>query len=163
MRKTQSEQTPSKTMKNIQKPVGIWLDYRDAYIVFINNGSEKTLHLSSHIDESHPIGGSGTSTPYGAQEAISEKKYLHRRQQQEKQYYLTIIEKLSPRDGIYIIGPSHAKIGLEQEMSKEPRKSEKILAVESCDRITDNQIKAKVRDFFKDRWGTVLPWPIQEF
>ena len=138
-------------MKNIQKPVGIWLDYRDAYIVFINNGSEKTLHLTSHIDESHPVGGSGTSTPYGAQEAISETKYLHRRQQQEKQYYLSIIEKLSPRDGIYIMGPSQAKIGLEQEMSKKPGQAGKIMAVESCNRITDNQVKAKVRDFFKDK------------
>lgn len=138
-------------MKNIQKPVGIWLDYRDAYIVFINNDSEKTLHLTSHIDESHPVGGSGTSTPYGAQEAISETKYLHRRQQQEKQYYLSIIEKLSPRDGIYIMGPSQAKIGLEQEMSKKPGQAGEILAVESCNRITDNQIKAKVRDFFKDK------------
>ena len=138
-------------MKNIQKPVGIWLDYRDAYIVFINNGSEKTLHLTSHIDESHPVGGSGTSTPYGAQEAISETKYLNRRQQQEKQYYLSIIEKLSPRDGIYIMGPSQAKIGLEQEMSKKPGQAGEILAVESCNRITDNQIKAKVRDFFKDK------------
>ena len=138
-------------MKNIQKPVGIWLDYRDAYIVFINNDSEKTLHLTSHIDESHPVGGSGTSTPYGAQEAISETKYLNRRQQQEKQYYLSIIEKLSPRDGIYIMGPSQAKIGLEQEMSKKPGQAGEILAVESCNRITDNQIKAKVRDFFKDK------------
>ena len=138
-------------MKNIQKAVGIWLDYRDAYIVFINNGSEKTLHLTSHIDESHPVGGSGTSTPYGAQEAISETKYLHRRQQQEKQYYLSIIKKLSDRDGIYIMGPSQAKVGLEQEMSKKPEQSGKILAVKSCNRITDNQIKAKVRDFFKDK------------
>jgi len=90
-------------------------------------------------------------TPYGSQEAISETGHLRRRQQQEKQYYHSIIEKLSHRDGIYIMGPSKAKIGLEQEMNKEPRQSEKILAVESCGRITDNQIKAKVRDFFKDK------------
>ncbi len=138
-------------MKNIQKPAGIWLDSRDAYIVYLDNGSEKILHLSSNIDESHPVGGSGTSTPYGSQEAISETGHLRRRQQQEKQYYHSIIEKLSHRDGIYIMGPSQAKIGLEQEMNKEPRQSEKILAVESCGRITDNQIKAKVRDFFKDK------------
>ncbi len=138
-------------MRNIQNPAGIWLDSRNAYIVYLNNGSEKTLRLSSNIDESHPVGGSGSSTPYGAQEAISETKYLHRRQQQERQYYDTIIGKLSARDGIYIMGPSQAKIGLEQEMRKVSTQSEKILAVESCDHITDNQIRAKVRDFFKDR------------
>lgn len=136
-------------MKTLQKPAGIWLDSRDAFIVYLDNGSENTLRLHSDIDESHPVGGSGPSTPYGAQEAVSETKYLNRRQQQEKQYYQSILEQLSSRDGIYIMGPSQAKIGLEQEIKKQPNQAEKVLAVESCSRITDNQIRAKVREFFK--------------
>lgn len=136
-------------MKNIQKPVGIWLDFRDAFIVYLNNGSEEVHHLTSGIDESHPVGGSGSSTPYGAQDTISETKYLHRRQQQEKQYYLSIIQQVSQRDGIYIMGPSKAKIGLEQEIANQSQ-SGKIMAVESCDKMTENQIRARIRDFFKD-------------
>lgn len=127
------------------------MDSREAFIVYLNNGSEKTLRLSSDIDESHPVGGSGTSTPYAAQDAVSDTKYLHRRQQQEKQYYQSIIEQLSTRDGIYIMGPAKAKIGLEQVLKKQQNQSVKIMAVESCDRMTDNQIRAKVRDFFKDK------------
>ena len=138
-------------MKTISKPVGIWLDSRQAFIVYLNNGTEKTLRVHSEIDETHPVGGSGTSTPYGAQEAVSETRYLHRRQQQEKQYYQSIQERLSSRDAIYIMGPSQAKIGLEQVLKKQPKQAKKIVAIESCERITDNQIRAKVRTFFMDQ------------
>jgi stalled ribosome rescue protein Dom34 len=137
-------------MKTISKPVGIWLDSREAIIVYLDNGTEKIFRLHSEIDETHPVGGSGSSTPYSAQEAVSETRYLHRRQQQEKQYYQSISEKISKRDAIYIMGPSQAKIGLEQELKKQSQQAENIVAVESCDRITDNQIRAKIRDFFKE-------------
>ena len=135
-------------MDKIQKPVGVWLDFREALIVYLDEGKVSSSRLDSGIDESHPVGGSGTSTPYSAQEAVSETKYLHRRQQQEKLYYQSIIEKLNSRDAVYILGPAQAKTGLEQEMKKQLKLGQKIKAVQSCDRITDNQICAKVRDFF---------------
>jgi hypothetical protein len=135
-------------MDKIQKPVGVWLDFREALIVYLDEGKVSSSRLNSGIDDSHPVGGSGTSTPYGAQEAVSETKYLHRRQQQEKLYYQSIIEKLTSRDAVYILGPAQAKIGLEQEMKKQIKLGQKIKAVQSCDRITDNQICARVRDFF---------------
>ena len=137
-------------MKTIQKPVGIWLDFRDAFIVYLNNGSEKTLKVQSEIDESNPVGGSGSSTPYGAQEAVSETRYLHRRQQQEKQYFQSIIDKLADRDAVYIMGPAQAKIHLEQELKKQPNSAIKIIKVESCDRLTENQIRARIRDHFRE-------------
>ena len=135
-------------MKTFKKPAGIWLDSREAFIVYLDDNKENTLRLISEIDESHPVGGSGSSTPYSAQEAVSETKYLHRRQHQEKQYFQSIIQKLTSRDAVYIMGPSQAKIGLEQELNKQPDLAAKIQKVESCDRITDNQIRAKVRDYF---------------
>lgn len=127
------------------------MDFRDALITYLDNGTERTVRISSEIDESHPVGGSGSSTPYGAQDAVSETKHLHRRQQQEKQYYQAIVEKLKARDGVLIMGPSKAKFGLEQELKRQAMSGMAILAVESCDRITDNQIRAKVRDFFSTR------------
>ena len=63
-------------MKTINKPVGVWLDFRDALITYLDNGTERIVRISSEIDESHPVGGSGTSTPYGAQDAVSETKHL---------------------------------------------------------------------------------------
>ncbi len=127
-------------MKTIQKPAGIWLDSREAFIVFLDEKGEQTLTLHSEIDESHPVGGSGSSTPYNAQDAVSETKYLHRRQHQEKHFFQAIIEKLVSRDAIYIIGPAQAKIGLENELRKQSEQAVSIKAVEACDRITHNQI-----------------------
>jgi len=135
-------------MQQLKNPVGIWLDYREAYIVYVNGSSEVAVNLASNIDESHPVGGSGSSTPYGSQEAISETRHLRRRKRQEKQYFQSIIEKIRHRDGIYILGPAQAKLGLEHELKKDPNLLDKILTLDTCDRITNNQIRAKIRDFF---------------
>ena len=36
-------------------------------------------------------------------------------------------------------------------IAQQPKQAKKIVAIESCERITDNQIRAKVRTFFMDQ------------
>ena len=135
-------------MKQIRKPVGLWLDFRQAYIVMINDNHAETSEILSQIDEGHPVGGSRSSTPYGPQDAISEPGHLHRRTQQEKRYYQDIIEHIKGRDGIYIMGPGQAKLGLESEIRGDQKQVSYLLDVETCGRLTPNQIKSKVMDYF---------------
>ena len=70
--------------------------------------------MDSNVEEFNPKGGSGSSTPYGPQDSISESTYLERRKQQEKNYYKQIIQQLSDADAIVILGPAEARIGLEK-------------------------------------------------
>ncbi|MDH3708379.1 MAG: hypothetical protein OER04_00750 [Cyclobacteriaceae bacterium] len=135
-------------MKRITKPVGLWMDFRHAYIVMINDNNTVTTEVSSFIDEGHAVGGSGSATPYGPQDAVSEPRHLKRRLQQEKRYYQSILEHIHDRDGIYIMGPGQAKLGLESEIRENHEKIDYLLDVETCGRLTHNQVKAKVKDYF---------------
>lgn len=135
--------------KEFHNPVGIWLDLREAIIVYARSKDPEIFNVISNIDESHAVGGSRSATPYGPQEAVSENRHLHRRQHQEKQYYQTILEKIKEADGIYLLGPALAKQKLAQEIEKYAQLKNALVEVQPCDRITLNQLKAKIKDYFQ--------------
>ena len=136
-------------MKEITKPVGIWMDYRVAYLTKIDsNKISLCMEIESEIDEEHPVGGSGSSTPYGPQEAISEHRFLNKRYQQEKSYYKKIIAQITDRDAVFIMGPGQAKLGLESSIRSQQNFQPILMEVETVHRLTQNQIKAKVKDYF---------------
>lgn len=136
-------------MKDITKPVGIWLDFRKAFIIKIDDHLiSLCLEIESNIDEEHPVGGSRSSTPYGPQETVSEHRFLNRRQQQEYKYYRSIIAKIKDRDALFIMGPGQAKLGLEAAIKDQKKLVPQLIAVETAHKMTFNQIKSKVKDYF---------------
>ena len=136
-------------MKEIKSPVGIWMDYRGAQIIKIDQlDISLCMYVESDIDEEHPVGGSGSSTPYGPQEAISEHRFLNKRHQQEQKFYQTIMSKIKDRDALYIMGPGQAKLGLENAVKADKNFNPVLLEVETSHKLTPNQIKAKVKDYF---------------
>ena len=48
----------------------------------------------------------------------------------------------------YIVGPGEAKIELRKEIEKRKEFASKKLHVETADKMTEKQIKARVRQFF---------------
>ena len=56
----------------MKKQQGVWLDIRNAHIVTITGSDVDMQTIISGIDEYNPKGGSGTCTPYGPQDSISE-------------------------------------------------------------------------------------------
>ncbi len=132
----------------IQK--GVWLDFRKALIVTVN-GNDTTMEvMNSDVEEFNPKGGSGSSTPYGPQDSISESTYLERRKQQEKKYYRKIMQELADADSFIILGPAEARVGLEKAVEAEKGMNTKLAAVLSEESMTDNQVQALVRDYFRD-------------
>ena len=60
-----------------------------------------------------------------------------------------VIEHVGDAGKIFIFGPGEAKLELAKEMKKIKGRQERNVAVEACDRITENQIVAKVKSFFE--------------
>jgi hypothetical protein len=129
--------------------VGIWIDRKKSYIVTLQEEEETLTSIESNV-EGHPrlSGGSRSRTPYGPQGVASEKKFEERHRQHLQKYYQKIIPLLQEADRIFIFGPGKAKLGLEKELKKSKELSSKIAAVETVDKMTENQIKAHVRKFF---------------
>lgn len=124
---------------------GIWLDNHKAYIVFISNGTENLIRINSEVEDFHVHGGAAAPTAYGTHDTVPERKYLERKKQQLNRYYNTLKQKVKLCDAIYICGPAEAKLGLKKEIMDDSILKDKLSMVESCDRMTENQIVAQVK------------------
>jgi hypothetical protein len=133
----------------MNKENGIWIDHKEAILVSIEGDQTTVERIESHA-ESHfrPSGGwkaSGTSV---AQVVSKEQKADERRKHQYHNFYQMVIKKAGKADNIFIFGPGEAKLELAKEIEKIKGHHGRIAAVETSDRLTENQIVAKVKSFF---------------
>ncbi len=132
----------------MKKQIGIWLDYRTAVIV--DPKTRKTIeNIVSEIEEGNIKGGARSKTPWGPMDKVSESKVLHRRDQQEKNYYENIKNKVKDYNEIYVFGPAEAKTGLVKAMTSDNSFNGQVMQIDTADSMTENQMIAKVSDFFK--------------
>ncbi|WP_299124354.1 hypothetical protein [uncultured Winogradskyella sp.] len=132
------------------KKTGVWLDKDKAYIVNLDNEKEIFTTVSSNIEHYNIRGGSGTRLKGGPQDVVQDSKYLEREKQQLKKYFKAVAAQIDDTNALVIFGPA----GTNEQFSKELHEnynnlSTKIKAVKKADSMTENQIKAWVRDFFK--------------
>ena len=142
----------------MKKYIGIWLDRREAFVVYLLNnkpftdGKQETVErIESNIERRVRLSGGSRSrkTPYGPQEIAVDSKQESRVKQQLNEYYQQIIKRISDADRILIFGPGEAKIELKKAIEKTQLLAAKIMKVESADKMTIRQITAKSRAFFK--------------
>lgn len=133
------------------KNIGIWLDKKVAKIFTIENDTERLDFIESEVEDYHVSGGSGTRFKGGPQDVVQDSKYLEREKHQLKSYFTEIAEEIKTADQIVIYGPAQTNEKLKKELFENFKEIDsKIMAVEKADSMTDNQVKAMVRDFFKN-------------
>lgn len=132
------------------KNIGIWLDKEKAHIVSIENGNETMITVESGVENYRIHGGSGTRLKGGPQDVVQDSKYLEREKHQLKAYFKELASQIKNADACVIFGPAETKDKFNKElMEKYKNLSLKVQGVNVVGRMTGNQIKAWVRDFFK--------------
>ncbi len=132
------------------KQTGIWLDKEKAYIVSLENENETFQTVSSNIEHYNIHGGSGTRLKGGPQDVVQDSKYLEREKQQLKQYFKAIASQINDTNALVIFGPAETYEKFSKELHENYKSlSAKIKDVKKADSMSDNQVKALVRDFFK--------------
>jgi hypothetical protein len=141
-----------------KKNIGIWIDHKEAILVSIEDGQTKVDRIESHAD-SHfrPSGGWKAGSTSVAQSVSKEQKADQRRKQQFHSFYQMIIKKADVAGKIFIFGPGEAKLELAKEFEKIKGKHAKIAAVQVSNKLTENQIVAKVKSFFIASENRELP------
>lgn len=141
----------------MKKYVGIWLDRRKAFVVSLTknpkplDNQEMIERIESDIERRVRLsGGSRTGkTPYGPQEISVDSKQEDRIKRQLRKYYKKILQRINDADKILIFGPGEAKTELRNEIEKSKALAAKTKKIEPADKMTEKQIAAKVRNFFK--------------
>jgi len=142
----------------MKKHIGIWLDHKKAVIV-IKKQTEPSWEEAAEVTVTEMLseverkvrlsGGSRTrNVPWGPQEVAVDSKIEVRQKQQLRKFYHQIIEVIKDADKVLIMGPGEAKSELKKEVEKSKTRVPKIIDVQTCDKMTINQIIAKVKSYF---------------
>jgi len=122
----------------VSHDVGIWIDHNKAVIVSISAGHVTTKTLESDVGP-HPHFS-------GSQEGGGEKKYEERHSHELDRFYDDVIRQCGEPDALLLFGPGEAKLQLKDRLGRS--NAERIVAVESADKLTDPQIVAKVKEHY---------------
>ena len=121
--------------------VGIWIDHKRAVIVSVSAGHVTAKTLDSEV---------GAHPRYSGQQGDGgEKKYEERHGQRLEEYYDEVISQLGQPEALLIFGPGEAKLELKERLSRSKTFSERTVDIETADKLTDPQIVARVKEYFR--------------
>ena len=130
----------------MKKTVGLWIDHKKAVIVFVTGTEEEIKLIHSDIEEQRieeQGRQNGRSIP-------SDDIRLRVLTEHLNNYYEEVISCIRDAESILLFGPGEAKGELKKRLEKD-NLGERIVGVETADKMTDQQIVAKVKEHFLHR------------
>ena len=126
----------------MKKEVGLWIDHRQAVIVIVTDAGEEIKRIKSNIEKR--VRYSGGSRSNGSQQEPEDQRD-RRFVDHLNKYYAEVIDYVRDAESILLFGPGEAKGEIEKRLVSEDL-GERILGIETVDKMTDGQIAAKVRE-----------------
>lgn len=129
------------------KKIGIWLDKREAYLVNLN-ADPVIQHIDSNIETFNPKGGSGSNVKYGPVDTVKEKAYAAKETKQKKEFFQQLAQDINAETDVFLLGPAQMKDEFKKYLQEKIKPTLTAIYVEPADSMTQNQIVARVREFF---------------
>lgn len=120
--------------------VGLWIDHRKAVIVSLTEKVGKTTRVISRMEKHVRFSG-------GAQDSAAEDQRDRRFTGHLDKYYDRVVASIRGANSILILGPGEAKAELKARLKAEALDG-RIAGIETVDKMTDQQIVARVRQHF---------------
>lgn len=130
--------------------VGLWIDHRQAIVVTITEKGEEIGLIISEVEKQFRR--SGDSPMEGSYEALQVPADDSRQRAFSGHlniYYDAIIASIRDAESILIFGPGEAKDELKKRLDGN-NLGERVVGVETVDKMTEAQIAAKIRKHFAE-------------
>jgi len=127
----------------MKKEIGLWIDHREAVIVVLTDKDEQIIRIKSDAEKQIRFPGGSRKDGLQKTEAVRDKRL----EKHLGKYFDDIIAHIRDAGSIQIFGPGEAKGELVKRLEDE-RLKERIVELETMDKMTDRQISAKVREHF---------------
>ena len=124
--------------KFMKKAAGLWIDHKRAVVVLLSGDAEEIKRIESDVRKS----GNHSDSSVRADDLLQNEFTEHL-----NKYYDEVIVLLGKAETILIMGPGEAKGELKKRLEKSPLKGSEV-EVETVDKLTENQIVSKVREYF---------------
>ena len=132
----------------MKKKIGLWIDHREAIIVEFTDKGEQITRIYSDAEKQTRFEGGSRKDGLQTTETLRGKKL----DAQLGKYFDDIIAFIRDAEMVHIFGPGEAKEGLLKRMENDKLK-ERVVEIETTDSMTDNQVAAKVREYFSNTEG----------
>jgi len=123
----------------MKKQAGLWIDHRKAVIVIVSETGEEIKEITSNMEKHIRFTG-GSASQDGSTEDVRDRQFGNHL----NSFYDAVVAFIRGADTIQIFGPGEAKGELVKRLEHDGVK-ERILVVETVDKMTDRQVAAKVR------------------
>ncbi len=134
----------------LERKSGVWIDKHKAiFLSFIGN-EFKIKTIESGIETRERVEGEkNRSGRFGHQSLDTEKSKENRLNEQSKVFLKKVMDELAQSDEFVIFGPSTMKLSLAKAIKEKPLLNSHLLGLEDADDMTENQMSAWVKDYFK--------------
>lgn len=130
--------------------IGIWIDTRQAVVIKLSNGEYTVKTIESNIDTRERIPGESKKYGrFGGQYLTYEKNWANKKLEQTNKFLKILLKEIEDCDTVVIFGPSIMKTIFEKEIKNNLALIHKLAGVFDADSITENQMVAWVKDFYK--------------
>ncbi len=134
----------------MKKDVGLWIDHRRAVLVISLDQEEAIKQITSGMGKHVRYSGASHARGAGVSHSDASEDGRDRRfDEQLDQYYDEVISHLRDATAILILGPGEAKVELQKRLEL-CGLSDRIMAIQTGDKMTDGQIAAEVRQYFRE-------------
>lgn len=128
---------------------GVWIDHREAILVFLDASAERTLHVPSHVVKHASRGGdSALQGSYEARQVPPDDRRQMALTGELNAYYDRVLAALAGLDTLLIIGPGEAKGELKKRLDLH-KLGGRVAEVQTADRMTEPQLTARIREYFR--------------
>jgi len=127
---------------------GVWIDHREAIVVFLDIDSQRALHVASHVVKHLSRGGdSPLKGSFEARQVPRDDRRQMALTGELNAYYDQVMEAVALLDALLILGPGEAKGEFKKWLDRH-KLGARVVGVETADKMTDPQLAAKVREYF---------------
>jgi hypothetical protein len=127
----------------VEKEVGLWIDHREAFVVFVGGDGEETQRIESGMEKHVRFSGGNRSEEGSADDQRDRQFKAHL-----DKYYDKVIACIRGAKSILLFGPGEAKGELKARLANQGLDG-RIVGTETVDKMTAHQVAAKVREHFR--------------
>lgn len=130
--------------------IGIWIDTHQAVLIKLSNGDKTVKTIESNIDTRvRTPGESKKFGRFGGHYITYEKNYENIKLAQTHHFLKILLTEIEDCDAVVLFGPSIMKTVFEKEIKNNLNLIAKLSGVFDADSMTENQMVAWVKDFYK--------------
>jgi hypothetical protein len=127
----------------VKQQAGLWIDHRKAVIVIVAENDETVSEITADIVKHVRFAAGRASEDGSTSEDVRDRQFENRL----NSFYDRVIAVVRGADAIQTFGPGEAKGELAKRLEHDGLK-DRILAMETVDKMTDRLMAAKVRGHF---------------